>query len=104
MGEVGLNEKDLHCIARVMQGMVYMDGDMFHCCKYCKYHVGCVAAFLKTRKPYFVSTVRPKLQDVTGVYLGIHAHNIEEKLLEVSSVNETSGRDITGESEVKMSC
>ena len=57
-----------------------MDGDLFSCCKYCLYQGGCNES-AKEGKMYFTEVVIGKLQDVTGVYLGINTHNIQEKLL-----------------------
>ena len=75
-----LTEKDLHCLARILQGSNYMDGDIFGCCKYCLYQEECNKD-VKEGKLYFTQVVTQKLQDVTGVYLGINTHNIKEKLL-----------------------
>lgn len=78
--EVILEEKDLHCLARILQGFNYMDGDMFACCKYCLYQKGCNEDAKKGRI-HFTEVVSGKLQEITGVYLGINTHNIREKLL-----------------------
>lgn len=83
-----LSGKDLHCLARILQGYKYMDGDMFGCCQYCLYHEKCDedAEYGKT---YFTETVSRKLQEITGVYLGIDTCNLKEKLL-VNSFQSTS--------------
>lgn len=78
-----LTEKDLHCLARIIQGCKYMDNDIFYCCKYCLYQEDCNEK-AKHGKIYFTETVRKKLQEVTGVYLGINTHNLKEKLLQNS--------------------
>lgn len=81
-------EKDLHCLARVLQGCRYMDNDMFGCCKYCLYQRNCNES-AREGKVYFTEVVTKKLQNITGVYLGINPHNIKEKLL-VNSVQSTN--------------
>ena len=78
--EAILSEKDLHCLARILQGCNYMDGDMFGCCRYCPYQEGCNKD-AQQGKTYFTETVTRKLQEVTGVYLGINTCNLTEKLL-----------------------
>lgn len=83
-----LAEKDLHCLARILQGYRYRDGDMFGCCRYCPYHEECDKDAEKG-KTYFTGTVTGKLQEITGVYLGTNTHNLEEKLL-VNSFQATS--------------
>lgn len=78
-----LTEKDLYCLARILQGCEYADGDMFHCCQFCLYQQQC-NELAKKGRTYYTETVRKKLQDITGVYLGMDACNIEEKLLRKS--------------------
>lgn len=75
-----LSEKDLHCIARILQGCIYTDGDMFHCCKYCNYGRECTAE-VKEKHTFHFDRVREKLQDITGVYLSIGSYDIEKKFL-----------------------
>lgn len=86
--EAVLSEKDLHCLARILQGCNYMDGDMFGCCRYCPYQEGCNKD-AQRGKTYFTETVTRKLQEITGVYLGINTYNLKEKLL-LNSFRSTS--------------
>lgn len=79
-----LTEKDLHCLARVLQGCMYMDGDVFYCCKYCLYQK-CCDKEASEGKVYFTNELAKKLQDITGVYLGINICNIKDKLLQGSN-------------------
>lgn len=79
-----LTEKDVHCLARILQGCMYMDGDMFYCCKYCLYQECCNKEATEG-KVYFTNEVVKRLQEITGVYLGINTHNIEDKLLQNSN-------------------
>ena len=73
-----LTEKDLHCIARIFQGVIYKDGDMFHCCRYCMNEKECTQE-VKTNQTLHFDRVQKKLQDITGVYLGLDSHDIEKK-------------------------
>ncbi len=75
-----LTEKDLHCIARILQGCEYKDS-MLYCCNYCLYQVDCLGKVEGNRKMYFFEVAREKLQNITGVYLGKDARNIAEKFL-----------------------
>ena len=36
-----LEQKDLHCLARILQVYQYMGGDMFGGCSYCVYQESC---------------------------------------------------------------
>lgn len=86
--EVILSEKDLHCLARVLQGCLYTEDGMFGCCGYCLLQEDCNRG-AREGKTYFTETVAKKLQEITGVYLGINTHNLQEKLL-VNSFQSTS--------------
>lgn len=58
-----LEQKDLHCLARILQGCNYMDGDMFGCCRYCMYQESCNRD-AKEGKMYFTKEVTGKLQEI----------------------------------------
>lgn len=75
-----LTKKDLHCLARTLQGILYMEGDMFGGCNYCLYQEKCNESAKKGRV-YLIDNVTKKLQKITCVYLGINTRNIENKLL-----------------------
>lgn len=75
-----LSEKDLHCMARILQSYLYTNDDMFGCCRYCLYQDECNRK-AREGKTYFTEAVTEKLQEITGVYLGINTHNLESKLL-----------------------
>lgn len=69
-GDTALTEKDLHCIARVLQGCIYKDR-LFACCeKYCRYVRDCTEAIQQGRNLYFNTEARKHLEEVSGVYLG----------------------------------
>lgn len=77
-----LEPKDLHCIARVLQSNIFAEGERFFCCRdYCRYREECAREFKENKALHFTRVVRPKLQEITGVYLGMDACNIEEKFL-----------------------
>ena len=79
---MALDQKDLHCIARILQSNIFADGEIFYgCSRYCRYREECARDFEKNRTLHFTKVVRPKLQKITGVYIGMDAHNVEEKLL-----------------------
>ena len=73
-----LTEKDLNCIARIFQGVIYKDGDMFHCCRYCIHGAEC-SENVKFQRPIHFDYLRKRIQDITGVYLSTNAHDIEKK-------------------------
>lgn len=81
--QIVLSEKDLYCLARIIQSCEYTDNDIFHCCRYCLHQKECDEK-AKSGKTYFTETVRKKLQGITGVYLGINTCNLKEKLLQNS--------------------
>lgn len=63
-----LNEKDLHCMARMLQGALYED-DMLFCCRgYCKYSGECLDDLKNKRRSQYNIT-RTKITDELGVYM-----------------------------------
>lgn len=63
-----LTEKDLHCIARILQGSIY-GNNLFQYCDCCPNVDDCRRMARQSCTNYF-NRVRPKLQIATGVYLG----------------------------------
>lgn len=57
-----LTEKDLHCIARLLQSALFSNG-VYHACMFCKYEETC-------NKAEHSDVIRIKLMDTTGVDLG----------------------------------
>ena len=57
-----LDEKDLHCITRILQSLMY-EGKYFFGCQYCDYREGCA----RDGTRYF-DEARKKLAEVTGLY------------------------------------
>lgn len=61
-----LNEKETHCMARLLQGMIY-NGGLFGGCPFCKYQ--CFKDEGSNRHIYFYRVVQKKLADAAGVDL-----------------------------------
>lgn len=80
-----LTEKDLHCIARHLQGPLYYrdKGFLFIGCSYCLYEAECIFNKKNGRAAY-AETVQRKLMAMTGVYLGDDKEHIDEHIYECS--------------------
>lgn len=87
-----LNEKDLHCMARQLQGAYYKN-DPYFCCNssYCKYAQECI-----DKHRLHSSQLREQLEQATGVYLGFLMGEtyIAERMLDQSYIAVT-GRQIS---------
>ena len=66
-----LTEKDIHCIARILQGCIYKSNLLGCCEKHCQYTKECNAEVSQGHNIYFNTTVRKKLEKASGVYLGM---------------------------------
>ena len=69
--ELDITDKDLHCVARLIQGTFYAN-QMFYGCQYCKYKDECVTPAILDDghidfNKLYDEVVRMKLQDLTGV-------------------------------------
>lgn len=77
-----LNEKDLECIARFYQGVIFED-DMLFGCRYCRFMHECllVGQDGKIKPALHLDTIRKKLEAITGLDLGCiyHPDNPERK-------------------------
>ena len=73
-----LNDKDLHCIARIIQSALFADS-LFYGCQYCEYCQKCF--FEKNCEDSYFELLRKKLQDITKIDLSIMCdpNNLEEK-------------------------
>ncbi len=80
-----LTEKDLHCIARQLQGPLYYrdKGFLFIGCNYCLYEAECIFNKKKGHAGHS-ETVQRKLMAMTGVYLGNDKEHIDEHIYECS--------------------
>ena len=68
-----MDDKDLMCVARILQSVLFENkmGIVFYGCIFCDNAVECAQLFYKTGNVHFDS-VRKTLQDITGVDLGYH--------------------------------
>lgn len=73
-----LTEKDLHCIARIMQGALYMTDMFWACGKNCRYAEECFRE-AQARKSIHFYELRDKLTKITGVYLGLWVNRFESE-------------------------
>ncbi len=64
-----LDEKDLQCITRTLQGAIFEDS-LYYGCKYCQYSKECSERLHNEEGLYF-DMVRKKLQGITGLYMGV---------------------------------
>lgn len=67
--KIELDEKDVYCMTRVLQGMIY-EGSLLYGCEFCKYSSDCRTAMKSDRSIYF-SELRKHLSEATGLYLGL---------------------------------
>ena len=63
-----LNEKDIHCLARLLQGAIFEE-DLLYGCRYCNYGKECNASFKRNHQMHF-HVVRRNLGEITGLYFG----------------------------------
>ncbi len=68
-----LTDKDLHCIARILQSQLLGDNVQ---CMYCKYALECLEEYGHTHKASFIK-VWKKLEELTGI--NIHLFNSKTK-------------------------
>ena len=98
-----LNEKDLTCIARILQSAIYADS-LYYLCGCCQHKEDCFDKTKKIQWGYHFLKVREKLQKITGIELSIFNNksaesirkkiqdknkNITEKTTAVDSVDKT---------------
>ncbi len=92
--EASFTQKELHCMARMLQG-AYYKGEPFYCCQngYCLYSQECLDAHSKknTFEDLFYFRLRNKLEKLTGVYLGflVGDEYVDRRMLENSYVSVT---------------
>lgn len=65
-----LTEQDLHCMARILQGIIFEDS-LFFGCNYCRFRNDCQKD--EEYAKHF-DTIRKKMERITGLYLG-HLYN-----------------------------
>lgn len=75
-----LTEKDIYCIARIVQSSVFAEGWIFCGCQYCKYWKDeCEKSFDNENGKMHYDVIMKKLQQITGLDMGINASNLKEK-------------------------
>ena len=98
-----LNEKDLTCIARILQSAIYADS-LYYLCGCCQHKEDCFDKTKKIQWGYHFLKVREKLQKITGIELSVFNNksaesirkkiqdknkNTTEKTMAVDSVDKT---------------
>lgn len=75
-----LTEKDIHCMARIIQSSVFAEGWIFCGCQYCKYWKdGCEKTFEDENGRLHYDAIMKKLQQITGLDMSLNASNLKEK-------------------------
>lgn len=78
-----LTEKDIHCIARIIQSSVFAHGWIFCGCQFCKYWEECEKTLKNGRLHYDV--IMKKLQQITGLDMSLKMYNLPDKFKEQST-------------------
>lgn len=79
MEKTELTEKDIYCIARIIQSSVFAGGWIFYGCQYCKYWKECEKSFENENWKMHYDVIMKKLQQITGLDMGLNASNLSEK-------------------------
>lgn len=74
-----LTEKDIYCIARIIQSSVFTGGWIFYGCQYCRYKNECEKSFENENGKMHYDVIMNKLQQITGLDMGLNASNLPEK-------------------------
>ncbi|MCI8284276.1 MAG: hypothetical protein HFE90_03270 [Firmicutes bacterium] len=74
-----LNEKDLTCIARILQSVIHED-PLFHHCGCCQHKTECFSETEELHIEYHFLKVREKLQKITGVELSLVGGEFTESI------------------------
>lgn len=65
-----LDEKDLECIARLLQSTIFAE-DLLFGCKYCRFSQECHCSNTIKNKMH-IDVIREKLERITGLDFGYH--------------------------------
>ena len=79
MEKTELTEKDIYCIARIVQSSVFAEGWIFYGCQYCRYKNECEKCFENENGKMHYDVFMKKLQQITGLDMGLNASNLSEK-------------------------
>lgn len=74
--KIEMDEKDVYCMARVLQGVIY-EGNPLYGCVYCKYGSDCETA-MKNDHPIYLSNLRKNLSEASGLYLGLMQYSPDD--------------------------
>ena len=83
-----LNQKDIYCMARIIQSSVFAKGQIFYGCQYCKYwNDGCEEYVNSKAKrgEFHYDVIMKKLQQITGLDMGKLVRNLPDKFKEGSA-------------------
>lgn len=75
--QIELTEKDLHCLARLMQSEESITNVK---CLYCRYAIECKEDFMQNKKLQHM-TVLKKLEQITGVNIFMNQKTIQKEIL-----------------------
>lgn len=79
MEKTELTEKDIYCIARIVQSSVFAEDWIFYGCQYCRYKNECEKCFENENGKMHYDVIMKKLQQITGLDMGLNASNLSEK-------------------------
>lgn len=80
-----LTEKKLHCMARVLQSIVFKDGDRLYGCKYCKFGLECAKKVVTEGEHIHLFELMSLLEELTGVDLcRVDNVDVEKRFLKSS--------------------
>lgn len=85
-----LNQKDIHCMARIIQSSVFAKGQIFYGCQYCKYWNDGCEEYVRTKAEngkFHYDVIMEKLQQITRLDMGKLVRNLPDKFKE-GSVNQ----------------
>lgn len=87
---ITLTDKDFHCMARILQSCIFAkDKSFLYGCEYCKYSYDCLV-----KNNHNLSSIRKKLNDLTGVYLGFLMYsNLEDNFKDDVSIQKLNPKE-----------
>ena len=80
-----LNQKDIYCMARIIQSSVFAKGQIFYGCQYCKYWDDGCEEYVNSkakRGEFHYDVMMKKLQQITGLDMGKLVRNLPDKFKE----------------------
>ncbi len=74
---MGLTEKDLHCLARIIQSE---ESAYDAKCLYCKYAFECKEEFMQNKKAPYMPVIK-KIEKITGVNIFMSQETVQREIL-----------------------